>query len=57
MLSLNASSPLFKVVLTLPNLCVVPRDSRDAKTDMQLENLLHRVLNHPHHHISARVGA
>jgi len=33
-LSLNALSPPFKVVLTLPNLCVVPRDSRDAKTDM-----------------------
>jgi len=38
-LSLNASSPPFKVVLTLPNLCVVPRDSRDAKTDMQPEDL------------------
>ena len=39
MLSLNASSPPFKVVLTLPNLCVVPRDSRDAKADMQPESL------------------
>ena len=38
-LSLNASSPPFKVVLTLPNLCVVPRDSRYAKTDMQPEGL------------------
>ena len=38
-LSLNASSPPFKVVLTLPNLCVVPRDSRDAKIDMQPESL------------------
>ena len=26
-------------MLTLPNLCVVPRDSRDAKTDMQPESL------------------
>ena len=26
-------------MLTLPNLCVVPRDSCDAKTDMQLEDL------------------
>ena len=38
-LSLNASSPPFKVVLTLPNPCVVPRDSRDAKTDVQPESL------------------
>ena len=37
--SLNASSPPFKVVLTLPNPCVVPRDSRDAKTDVQPESL------------------
>ena len=33
------SSPPFKVVLTLPNPCVVPRDSRDAKTDVQPESL------------------
>jgi len=39
MLSLKASSPPFKVVLTLPNLCVVPRDSHDTKTDMQPESL------------------
>ena len=38
-LSFNASSPPFKVVLTLPNPCVVPRDSRDAKTDVQPESL------------------
>lgn len=38
-LSLNASSAPFKVVLTLPNPCVVPRDSRDAKTDVQPESL------------------
>ena len=38
-LSLNASSPPFKVVLTLPNPCIVPRDSRDAKTDVQPESL------------------
>ena len=38
-MSLNASSPPFKVVLTLPNPCVVPRDSRDAKTDVQPESL------------------
>ena len=36
---MNASSPPFKVVLTLPNPCVVPRDSRDAKTDVQPESL------------------
>jgi hypothetical protein len=33
------SNPPFKVVLTLPNPCVVPRDSRDAKTDVQPESL------------------
>jgi len=38
-LSLNALSPPFKVMLMLPHLCVVPRDSCDAKTDMQPENL------------------
>jgi len=26
-------------MLTLPNLCVVPHDSRNANTDMQPENL------------------
>ena len=39
MLSLNVSSPPFKVVLTLPHPCVMPRDSRNAKTDMQMESL------------------
>jgi len=38
-LSLNVSSLPFKVMLTLLNLCVMLRDSRDAKTDMQPESL------------------
>ena len=38
-LSLNTSSLPFKVVLTLLNLCVMLRDSRNTKTDMQPESL------------------
>jgi len=38
-LSLNTSSPPFKVMLTLPNLRVVLHDSCDTKTDMQPESL------------------
>ena len=51
-LSLNASSLPFKVMLTLLNLCVMLRDSRDAKTDMQPESLKSFVRQ-----VGARAGA
>ena len=38
-LSLSALSPPFKVMLMLPNPCVMSRDSHNAKTDMQTESL------------------
>ena len=38
-LSLSTLSPPFKVVLMLPNPCVMSRDSHNAKTDMQMESL------------------